>query len=110
MAIFYILMVAFPSKPTVILASTLMGDAFGNGFSYYYTDGTIIVPESRITLSVGIITALQGLAMGLATYFATFLMHVLKTERITPTFKILGIIEIIGTVYAITAALRSTKS
>ena len=108
-ALFYFLMFLHPSKGIAIAASALMGGAFGNGFSYYYTDGTIIVPRSKITLSVGIITALQGLAMGLASYFSTALMNVLGTDKLTPTFLILGIISVIGAIYAVIFALSNRK-
>ena len=107
LAIFYALMVIAPSTAMVYIASALMGGAFGNAFSWYYVECTLIVPEDKIGFSVSIVTAVQGLAMGVASYFA--LMKIMHTERITPIFVVLAIISVIGTVYSVVHAYSLRK-
>lgn len=102
----YVALLLFPSKLVAIIVCTLMGGAFGNGFSYFYMDGTIIVPESQVSNSMGIITAVQGLAIGVAAYFATGLMSIFKSETITGIFPILAIIAGIGAIYSIYVSIK----
>lgn len=61
------------------------GFAHGLGLSYYFVQVPHIVPASKVSFSIGIITAANGIGMFLSTYFLTFLQWILGTDRIAPT-------------------------
>ena len=67
-----------------------------------YAHGFSLVPASRIDDSVGITTAVYGIGTFFSTYFATWLMSVMHTDRATETwmvaavtFAVLGVVEIV---------------
>ncbi len=104
-AITLIIMVASPSKLCAVVIATICGCCYKVVFSYMYAHGFTLVPASRIDDSVGITTAIYGIGTFFSSYFATWLMHVMKTDRVTETWKIaavlfavLGIAEIFLTI------------
>lgn len=105
-AITLILMVVSPSKFAAVVIATICGCCYKIVFSYMYAHGFSLVPASRIDDSVAITTAIYGIGTFLSTYFATFLMNVMKTSKVTPTwlvvaglFGVLGVVEVIVTIY-----------
>lgn len=105
-AITLILMVVSPSKFAAVVIATICGCCYKVVFSYMYAHGFSLVPASRIDDSVAITTAIYGIGTFLSTYFSTFLMNVMNTSQVTPTwvvvaglFVVLGVVEVIVTIY-----------
>lgn len=99
------IMVISPSKFSAVVIATICGCCYKLVFSYMYAHGFSLVPASRIDDSVGITTAVYGIGTFCSTYFATWLMGVMNTERVTDTwivaivlFIVLGAVEIALTV------------
>lgn len=104
-AVTLVIMVVSPSKFGAVVIATICGCCYKIVFSYMYAHGFSLVPVSRIDDSVGITTAIYGIGTFFSSYFATWLMGVMKTDRVTETwmvaavlFAILGVIEIILTI------------
>lgn len=103
------LMYLAPNKIVLYIAAIIGGGSFGSMFSYVYAEGSTCVPPERVDQALGIITALCGAAMFISTYFETWLMGLLHTELVTPTFLILAIICLIVTVLEIISALAESR-
>lgn len=104
-AVTLVYMIVSPSKFSAVVIATICGCCYKIVFSYMYAHGFSLVPSSRIGDSVGITTAVYGIGTFFSSYFATWLMKVMGTERVTETwmvaavlFAALGIIEIILTI------------
>lgn len=98
-----------PTFAVAIVACTLMGAAYGNGFSYYFMRTTVIVPPSRISVAMGIITAANGIGMFLSSYFATTLQQWMGVETLTATMPVLIALSGIGTCLSVFLTLRDKK-
>jgi MFS family permease len=101
-AVCLIIMIAAPSVVSVLVAGTIAGCAYKVAFSYEYVHGFEIVPPSRIDDAVAVTTAVYGIGSFASTYFGTWLMGVMRTDRATQTwivpviiFVALGVVEII---------------
>jgi MFS family permease len=97
-----IIMILAPSQFAAIVLGTIGGCAYKIAFSYAYAHGFVIAPKSRIEDAVAITTAVYGIGSFLSTYFATWLMQVMKTDMFTETwivsaglFLLLAVVEII---------------
>ena len=104
-AVMLVFMVVSPSKFQAVVIATICGCCYKVVFSYMYAHGFSLVPASRIDDSVGITTAVYGIGTFFSSYFATWLMGVMHTDRVTETwmvaavlFVILGVIEIVLTI------------
>lgn len=104
-AVTLIIMVVSPSKFCAVVIATICGCCYKLVFSYMYAHGFSLVPSSRIDDSVGITTAVYGIGTFFSTYFATWLMKIMNTDRVTETwmvaavlFVILGVIEVVLTI------------
>ena len=94
-----------PVTPVIIVCCLLFGGCFGSTFSYNYAAGSMIVEGRNIDRATGVVTAAYGLAVFVSTYFATFLMDVLATGRITDIFPVLIVICLaVGIVEAVRSA------
>jgi MFS family permease len=107
LAIGYMILFVAPSLITAIIFCTLMGAAFGNGFSYYYMRGTVIVPPSKVSISMAIITSVNGIAMFISTYIATFIESVLNSPTLTGVMPVFAGLSAIGAVLAIALTIRN---
>ncbi len=101
-AVTLVIMVVAPSKFCAVVIATICGCCYKIVFSYMYAHGFSLVPASRIDDSVGITTAVYGIGTFFSTYFATWLMSVMHTDRATETwmvaavtFAVLGVVEIV---------------
>lgn len=100
-----VFMVVSPSKFSAVVIATICGCCYKVVFSYMYAHGFSLVPTSRIDDSVGITTAVYGIGTFCSTYFATWLMGVMHTDRATETwmvaavlFAVLGVVEVFLTI------------
>ncbi|QSX07654.1 MFS transporter [Alkalibacter rhizosphaerae] len=98
-----------PTFAVAVFACTLMGAAYGNGFSYYFMRTTVIVPPSRISLAMGIVTAANGVGMFLSPYFATTLQQWMGVQSLTAIMPVLIILCAAGSVLSIVLTLRDKK-
>jgi MFS family permease len=101
-AVCLVIMIAAPSAISVLVVGTIAGCAYKVAFSYEYVHGFEIVPSSRIDDAVAVTTAVYGIGSFASTYFATWLMGIMHTEKATPTwivpvivFVLLAFLEII---------------
>ncbi|HMM06464.1 MAG TPA: MFS transporter [Clostridiales bacterium] len=91
-AVTLIAMVIMPSKFMALVIGTICGLTYKILFSYNYAHGFEIVPASRTDDAVSITTAVYGVGSFLCTYFATWLMTVMKTDMVTPTWYVIAAI------------------
>ena len=90
-------MIIAPSKFMALVIGTICGLTYKVLYSYNYAHGFEIVPASRTDDAVSITTAVYGLGSFLCTYFATWLMSVMNTDLVTPTWYVIA--AIIGVVF-----------
>lgn len=87
-----LILAAAPSKFGAVVVATICGCMYKLVFSYMYAHGFTMVPASRIDDSVAITTAVYGIGTFFSTYFATFLMNVMGTDRVTETWYIVAVL------------------
>lgn len=92
LALGFLLMFLFPGKVMAIVACAFMGAAWGNVYSYYYTECTVVVPENMQGTSLGIVGIVNGLASFLVTYFVTLLEKILHVDNIRSVFPVFVVI------------------
>ncbi len=90
-AVCMIVLVFWPSQFNVIVLMTLAGCCYKISFSYAYAHGFEIVPTSRTDDATAITTAVYGLGSFASTYYATWIMGVMGTELVTPTWIVAAI-------------------
>jgi hypothetical protein len=98
-----IIMIAVPSPFSALVVGAIAGCAYKVAFSYEYVHGFEIVPASRIDDAVAVTTAVYGIGSFASTYFGTWLMGIMKTDRVTGTwivpiviFVLLAVVELIA--------------
>ena len=94
---------------TALVIGTICGLTYKVLISYNYGHGFSIVPASRADDVSSITTAVYGLGSFLCTYFATWLMQLMHTDLVTPTWYVGAIGFILITVLDIFVALRERK-
>ena len=105
-----LLLIWFPGQAMALVIGTVCGLTYKVLMSYNYGHGFSIVPASRADDVSSITTAVYGLGSFLCTYFATWLMQMMHTDLVTPTWYVAAIGFIIITVIDIFVALREKKS
>ena len=70
------------------MIGTICGLTYKVLMSYNYGHGFSIVPASRADDVSSITTAVYGLGSFLCTYFATWLMQLMHTDLVTPTWYV----------------------
>lgn len=104
-----LLLIWFPGQATALVIGTICGLTYKVLMSYNYGHGFSIVPASRADDVSSITTAVYGLGSFLCTYFATWLMQLMHTDLVTPTWYVGAIGFILITVLDIFVALRERK-
>ena len=92
----YFLLYLSPGIVTGVIACTLLGAAYGNGFSYYFMEGTIVVPDSKVSEAIGIVTAVNGVGMFLSTYVTTWLQRLLNLQTVTGIMPIVAVVSLMS--------------
>lgn len=100
-----IVLVLFQNVFSAFAGCFLAGAGYGLLNPYAYAAASFLVPPSRIDDSMSYVTIAYSLPMFLSTYFVTFLMDVMKTQLITPTWVVAAVIYGL----CILAALVTTK-
>ncbi len=90
-AVCMIVLVIWPSQFNVLVLMTLAGCCYKISFSYAYSHGFEIVPTTRTDDATAITTAVYGLGSFVSTYYATWIMGVMGTELVTPTWVVAAI-------------------
>ena len=90
-----LLLIWFPGQATALVIGTICGLTY--------------IPASRADDVSSITTAVYGLGSFLCTYFATWLMQLMHTDLVTPTWYVGAIGFILITVLDIFVALRERK-
>jgi MFS family permease len=110
-AVCLVIMIAAPSVISVLVVGTIAGCAYKVAFSYEYVHGFEIVPQSRIDDAVAVTTAVYGLGSFASTYFATWLMGVMRVEKATETWFVPVIIFVaLGAVEIITSRIEKKEA
>ena len=97
----FLLMAFFPTKGVAIVACAFMGAFWGIFYSYFYTETTVVVPEEKQGTAIGIINAVNGMAMVACTYGVTFLRGFTSAGTLASVFPILGVICLAVAVFAV---------
>lgn len=106
----FLLLAFYPSKITALIMCGIMGAFWGIFYSFFFTECSIVVPKSKQGISIGITSAVNGIAMFICTYEVTGLQSILKSSSITSIFPILGGICLIAAIFAILINLKKAKS
>lgn len=109
-AVTLVILAAVPSKFGAVVIATICGCMYKLVFSYMYAHGFTMVPVSRIDDSVAITTAVYGIGTFFSTYFATFLMKVMGTDRVTETWYIAAALFVILAVLEIVLTMSEKKT
>lgn len=97
----FLLMAFFPTKIVAMITCAFMGGFWGIFYSYFYTETTVVVPEEKQGTAIGIVNAVNGMAMVVCTYGTTFLRGFTKDGTLISVFPILGIICLAVALFAI---------
>ncbi|NTW73020.1 MAG: MFS transporter [Eubacteriaceae bacterium] len=108
-ALGYLTLMTSKNVFVVGLACTLMGAAYGNGFSYFYMRGTVIVPSSQISNSIGIVTAVNGVSFFISTYMVTYLQKLMGVDTLSGIMPVLVVILATGSVASILLTIRNKE-
>lgn len=97
----FLLMAFFPTKAVAMAACAFMGAFWGIFYSYFYTETTVVVPEEKQGTAIGIINAVNGMAMVVCTYGVTFLRGFTSAGTLASVFPILGGICLAVAIFAL---------
>ncbi|MEG0377517.1 MAG: MFS transporter [Eubacterium sp.] len=104
------LLLYFTKNPAVTAVTyACMGAAFGNGFSYFCMQATVIAPPSQVSTAIGFVTAIQGFGMFFSTYFATILFTLLNVSTLTAIMPVLAGIAGIGAVLSVILTVKNRE-
>jgi predicted MFS family arabinose efflux permease len=104
-------MLYFSSSSIVaVIACTLLGAMYGLGMSYYFMHCTMIVPESRIPMSIGFTSFCMSIGTFLSVYLATFLQGVMGVTTITEIMPVLIAILAIGAALSAVFTIKDRKT
>lgn len=105
-----LLLYLVPSVPTLMVAYFFFGGSYGLIFAFIYAHASIIVPEGLSKSALALCSAAYSLSSFLCTYFITFVMGLMGTDKITPMFAVVAVICFIVAVIEFFATIRQRKS
>lgn len=108
-ALTLVILILLPSKFVALVVGTICGLTYKVLMSYNYAHGFAIVPASRIDDASSITTAVYGVGSFACTYFATWLMGVMHTDLVTPTWWVSVAITAVVIVADLIAAAKEKK-
>ncbi len=103
----FLVMAAFPSKAVALAACGIMGAAWGIFYSFSVTECTVVVPEEKQGIAIGIVGAFIGLASFLCSYLVTGPQAVMGVTSVLPVFTLLGFVAL--TVFVISTVIVLSK-
>ncbi|MPW26804.1 MFS transporter [Alkalibaculum sp. M08DMB] len=109
LALGYLILLITQNAIIVGVVCTIMGAAYGNGFSYFYMRATVVVPPSQISNSIGIITAVNGVSFFISTYLVTYLQGIIGVDTLTGTMPVYISVLAIGSVASVLLTIRNKK-
>ena len=109
MSFSYILLLIASSFMVVAIVSTLLGVAFGLGMSYYMMQSTMVVPMSKVSLSIGITTSVSAIGAFLSTYATTFLQRILHVDTIVGIIPVAIGVLLVGAILSFRLGMKETK-
>ncbi len=92
------------------IACTLLGAMYGMGMSYYFMHCTMIVPESRIPMSIGFTSFCMSIGTFLSVYMSTFLQSVMGVTTITEIMPVLITTLAVGAVLSAVLTIKDRKT
>lgn len=103
----FLLMAFIPGKSVALISCALMGGFWGIFYSYFYTESTVVVPEEKQGTAIGVVNAVNGMAMVICTYGVTAIEGIMGTTSIITVFPLLGAVCLAVAVYAAFLCLHS---
>jgi MFS family permease len=110
MALSYVMLIVIPGVPMAMIASFIAGAAMGVSMSYYYMYCTVIVPPSRVPISVSITTTTMYVACFFAPYITTALQSIIGVVTILEVMPVLTAALAVGAILSLVLSLRDRKS
>ena len=110
MALCFGLLYFSSSSLVAAIACTLLGAMYGLGMSYYFMHCTMIVPESRIPMSIGFTSFCMSVGTFLSVYVATFLQGVMGVSTITEIMPVLIVTLAIGAALSAVFTVKDRKT
>lgn len=96
-----LVLVLFKTTPTAFAGCFIVGAAYGLLIPFAYAASSFMVPVSRIDDCMSYVTIAYSVPMFLSTYFVTWLMQVMKTDKTTGTWPVACGIYAVCTVLAL---------
>ena len=100
-AVAVLVLVVFKTLPTAFAGCFVVGAAYGLLIPFAYAASSFMVPVSRIDDCMSYVTIAYSVPMFLSTYFVTWLMQIMHTEKTTDTWPVACGIYVICTVLAL---------
>lgn len=110
MALSFAMLYFSSSSIVAAIACTLLGAMYGMGMSYYFMHCTMIVPESRIPMSIGFTSFCMSIGTFLSVYVATFLQGAIGVTTITEIMPVLIVILAVGAALSAVFTVKDRKT
>lgn len=109
MALSYGILYFSTSSVLAMVACTLMGATFGMGMSYFFMHCTMIVPESKIPMSIAVTNFAMSIGGFLSVYVATMLQSLTGAATITEIMPVLIGTLAVGAVISAVLTIKDKK-
>lgn len=91
-----LLLIVWKSVLGVTVSTTLLGIAYGLGFTFFCMHPTVTVPAGRVSTAISIVMAAVSFGMFISTFMVTWLKSALKVETITAIIPAALVILAVG--------------
>lgn len=109
MALSYGILYFSTSSVLAMVACTLLGATFGMGMSYFFMHCTMIVPESKIPMSIAVTNFAMSIGGFLSVYVATMLQGVIGVGTITEIMPVLIGTLVVGAIISVVLNIKDKK-
>lgn len=99
----------FPSMVAAVVAEALGGACFSCAFTYTMTEGSVIMPASKVDSAFAIVTVCNGIAGFGYNYIATWLMDVMGTSLVTPQYGVYVVVAIAVVIIEVSSSVWFAK-
>ena len=100
MAVSFLLLGLFPSKPMALITCTIMGAAWGNAYSYWWMRCTVVVPENMAGTAIGITGTINSICGFPVPYIFLFLKGLMNTGNSARVFPVYAVVSLVVAVTA----------